>query len=236
MRQELLNLLVDPVDGSLLTLDNPRHASDGDIVSGTLLGRARSYSVSEGVPRFVFTDDQKQRQTQTSFGYKWRQKSTYDSAASLDQMRRWLVEKYGFGTERNMRAFFADRHRILDAGSGAAFSSSTWLDDQWIRMRADRAVEFVAVDISDAIDVALDECARYHFYATYRPKVLGGGTVHLVGPNDKDGELMNGTSTFRLHFPCRRGNESRRLEIQLHALSPGRRPEGASACLRVRCG
>jgi lipid-binding SYLF domain-containing protein len=47
----------------------------------------------------------------------------------------------------------------------------------------------------------LDERAAFYFYATYLPKVLGGGSFYLIGLNDKSGTQLNGRDTYKLTVP-----------------------------------
>jgi SAM-dependent methyltransferase len=62
-----------------------------------------------------------------------------------------LVKKYGFESLEDMRRFFGNQRRVLDAGCGAGFSSSAWLSENW---RVYPHAEWFGVDISKAIDVA----------------------------------------------------------------------------------
>lgn len=94
--------------------------------------------------------DRAQRQTQESFAYKWRQRSTYEGSLP-DVSRAWLVERYGFDDIDAMRDYFGRRRRILDAGCGSGFSSSLWLTPQW-RRRPE--AEWIGMDISAAVEVA----------------------------------------------------------------------------------
>jgi arsenite methyltransferase len=94
--------------------------------------------------------DKGQRQTQQSFAYKWRQRSTYEGGMP-EVSRRWLVERYGFDDIGAMRDYFGHRRRILDAGCGSGFSASLWLTPDWQR-RPD--ARWIGLDISAAIDVA----------------------------------------------------------------------------------
>ncbi|MEZ6073194.1 MAG: DUF1214 domain-containing protein [Pirellulales bacterium] len=51
--------------------------------------------------------------------------------------------------------------------------------------------------------VLIDERAGVsYFWITYLPKSLGGGTFYLTGLRTKDGELMNGTDTYKLTVPA----------------------------------
>lgn len=40
-----------------------------------------------------------------------------------------------------------------------------------------------------------------YFWITYLPKYLGGGTFYLTGIRDKEGNLLNGTATYKLRVP-----------------------------------
>jgi len=108
----------------------------------------RSYVITNGIPRFVLTEDTDQRQTGNSFGFKWQQRHTYDSPQVRTTAQQWLVQRYGFDSVDEMRGFFGSRRRILDAGCGSGFSTSLWMNPSWGR------AAWVGIDISTAIDVA----------------------------------------------------------------------------------
>lgn len=149
MRKSLLNLLVDPVSRNPLQAEVHQYGEGDDIVEGLLCSpEGRSYAITDGIPRFVLTEDEGQRQTGDSFGFKWSQRHTYDSPQMRTTVQQWLVQRYGFESVGEMQSFFSGRRRILDAGCGSGFSSSLWLDQSWGGMA------WVGVDISTAIDVA----------------------------------------------------------------------------------
>jgi len=138
MNNSLLNILVDPITKGPLRLDGDRlYNADGMV-----------YPINNGIPRFVLTEDSGQKQTETSFGYKWQQESSYDTPAVHESARAWLVSRYGFQDVAAMRSFFAGRKRILDAGCGSGFSASLWMTTEW------QGAQWVGADISVAIDVA----------------------------------------------------------------------------------
>lgn len=153
MREALQDLLVDPVSGLSLRLRDGRRVGD-EVVDGRLEGsNGRSFPIKNGIPRFVLTEDEDQRQTERSFGFKWRQRETYGSPGMVETSRLWLVERYGFADAETMRAFMAGKARILDAGCGSGFSASLWLSPDW------GGGCWVGADISEAIDVACDRLA-----------------------------------------------------------------------------
>jgi len=152
MRESLLSLLVDPIEKSVLEAQVDQWNSKGDLMSGFLRGAGgRSYRIVNGIPRFVLTEDDSQIQTKDSFGFKWRQRETYESRRVSTVIRPWLIQRYGFANLEDMREFFASRRLILDAGCGSGFTASLWMNRTWQR---GGEVEWVGLDISNAIDVA----------------------------------------------------------------------------------
>ena len=54
----MLDILVDPASKAPLQLEANRREAEGDILEGVLRGAGgRSYRVTNGIPRFVLTDD-----------------------------------------------------------------------------------------------------------------------------------------------------------------------------------
>jgi len=49
--------------------------------------------------------------------------------------------------------------------------------------------------------IFIDDRASLFFFITYLPKYLGGGTFYLNGLRDSNGELFNGTDTYKLNVP-----------------------------------
>ena len=152
MDRSLLDILVDPIAKTPLECQDCEQGPKETIVKGNLLGfEGRRYPVVNGIPRFVFGEDAKQRQTGSSFGYKWRQRNTYDSPRVHVAVQQWMVQRYGFKNADDIRKCFGTRRRILDAGCGSGFSSSLWMDESW---QTDVGSQWFGVDISEAIDVA----------------------------------------------------------------------------------
>jgi hypothetical protein len=76
-----------------------------------------------------------------------------------------------------------------------------WEGNQWQRWnlsmeQAKHGFPFVTED-----RLLIDERAGYYFFATALPKNLGGDTFYLTGLRDHDGNLFNGTSSYRLRVP-----------------------------------
>jgi SAM-dependent methyltransferase len=150
MRPSLLEIVVDPVSGEPLELEQEQTEGD-EVLKGALVGgEGRRYPVVEGVPRFVRAGDAAQLETGASFGYKWTKTDSWGSPGMRAALHAWLSERYGFATTEEMRRYFGSRQRILDAGCGAGFATSAWMDERW----NDAGGEWVGVDISSAIDVA----------------------------------------------------------------------------------
>jgi arsenite methyltransferase len=157
VRRSLLGLLVDPVDGGSLSLEE--QASEGeDVMQGRLLGNGgRAYPIEHAIPRFVITADPGQTQTQTSFGYKWAKRDSYGSEGMQSELHAWLLDRYGFESPEEMRSFFGERSCVLDAGCGAGFATSAWMGDGW----NEAGGMWIGADISAAIDVARARLGRF---------------------------------------------------------------------------
>jgi len=152
MDKELLQDLVDPISKTVLRLEPSKVDAHGAILAGQLLADGgRTYSIHHGIPRFVLSSDDQQRQTSDSFGFKWGRTESYGSKAMLNSAQTWLLERYGFKDLESARAYFAGRSRILDAGCGSGFTASLWMDESW---RALKTAQWYGVDLSSAIDVA----------------------------------------------------------------------------------
>lgn len=148
MNKALLDILVEPVTRTSLRFgDDPQCDDHGRILTGSLVGGSgTSFPVVNGIPRFVLTEDAKQRQTERSFAFGWRDPSFSSTGFAFSQA--WVAERYGFPSVADMRAYFGGRERILDAGCGNGFSAALWMTPDWGgRM-------WVGADISTAVDVA----------------------------------------------------------------------------------
>lgn len=149
MHRSLLEILVDPVSKFPVRLADARTGQSDDILEGTLRSRdGRIYPITNGIPRFVLTDDVDQKLTEETFAFKWGQAETYGSSQMDEVSRRWLIERYGFKSPEEMAKFFGCKRRVLDAGCGSGFSTSLWMLPPW------EGGMWVGVDISLAIDIA----------------------------------------------------------------------------------
>ncbi len=151
MRRSLLKLLVDPILRQPLTLDE-QDATASAVVTGQLWAAEGSvYPISNGIPRFVTSEDSGQQQTQDAFSYKWQKEDSYGSEGMQQFYEDWMIQKYGFGSHAAALAYFSQRDRILDAGCGAGFPAAFWIVPGWQRS-PDSA--WVGLDLSTAIDLA----------------------------------------------------------------------------------
>ena len=158
MDRALIGLLVDPISGRPLRLHVDKSDDDERVIAGRLESPdGRSFPIVNGIPRLVVTDDDNQRQTGESFGFKWNRRASYDSPRFRSDIQSWLVSRYGFASVEAMRTFFGRRRRILDLGCGSGFTTSLWMDPSW---RGDGCAEWLGADLSTAIDVAHDRLAH----------------------------------------------------------------------------
>lgn len=158
MDPTLVTLLIDPRTGHPLRLVEEAPTPHRAVEPALVTESGESYSVRNGIPRFVRTADAGQRQTEESFGFKWKRRDSYDSEEFHRANRDWLVQRYGFADIASVRTFFANHRLILDAGCGSGFSSSLWMTPDWQRATQAR---WVGADISEAIDVARDRLGEY---------------------------------------------------------------------------
>lgn len=162
MKQQLLSILVDPVTKAPLVMDADSQ-SDSEIVSGRLLAKNGTiYPVSDGIPRFAHIDDEGQRETSNAFEYLWKDRDTFSSEIAQKTYSTWLVENFGFSSEKDRATYFAEKTRILDLGCGRGYASSSWLRDTAWNGRA----MWVGMDITQAVDVAkgnLEHLPNTHF-------------------------------------------------------------------------
>jgi arsenite methyltransferase len=102
--------------------------------------------MDNGILRASTEMSNQQRQTEQVFGFKWHQRETFESKASLQMMQSWSNERY-----RAAQEWFPSRgeaYTILDAGCGAAFTAL-----EYFRPILDR-IQYIGADISAAVDVA----------------------------------------------------------------------------------
>jgi arsenite methyltransferase len=197
MDARLLEILVDPrTKRPLRLLEN----GGGPILEAE---DGRSYPIRNGIPRFVAELDEGQARTEQSFGFKWKRRELSDSPRLHEQFGAWVASRYGFADLAEMRAFFESRERILDAGCGAGYSSSMWLDDSW------KGGEWVGADISEAVDVAQERLGSVPGTSFVQADVL---ELPFEGAFD----TVFSEGVFH-HTPSTRAA----LESSVHALKPG---------------
>lgn len=90
-----------------------------------------------------------QKQTESTFGFKWQKRATYESASVQKDWADWLFLKY-FDNDRSKldKILSGGRKRILDAGCGSGGSASLLFGDNL------KDHDYFGVDISNAVDVA----------------------------------------------------------------------------------
>jgi arsenite methyltransferase len=115
---------------------------------GEITLRGERYVMHNGVLRERRVVSDAQRQTAETFGFKWHKRDTFESPASLERARDWLVERYGDVAGASFWAELGPRPLLLDAGCGAGMSALALFDGRLTDVR------YLGADISDAVDVA----------------------------------------------------------------------------------
>lgn len=121
-----------------------RPLSDQEVVT---IGEAE-YVMDDGILRERRIASERQTQTSDAFGFKWHQRETFESRASLNRIREWLTERYGPVGRAGWWSEYSQNPLMLDAGCGAAASALELFEDALPRVR------YLGIDISSAVDVA----------------------------------------------------------------------------------
>ena len=89
-----------------------------------------------------------------TFGVKWHRATVTKALRVLTAVRDWLLQRYG-SPEEMPWLFAADTPQILlDAGCGSALSALELFGERL------NSIHYVGVDISTAVDVAAERCAK----------------------------------------------------------------------------
>lgn len=110
----------------------------------------QQFVMRDAIPRSQVLVSAAQAQTEETFGFKWKKRDTFESAASLARMRAWLVERYGDPQATGWLKDHGDRPVLIDAGCGAGMSGLELFAPLVPQLR------YVGIDVSAAVDVALD--------------------------------------------------------------------------------
>jgi arsenite methyltransferase len=110
--------------------------------------RGRDFELRDGILRARSDVSDAQAQTSDAFGFKWHQRETFESDASLARMKRWLIERYGDVSAAPWWDQYGEHPVLLDAGCGAAMSALLLFEGVLPK------IHYVGADISNAVDVA----------------------------------------------------------------------------------
>jgi len=143
MHIDLLTLLVCPECRESLALDAERTMAGDHVATGTLrCGNGHQYPIVNRVPRFVqHALDADQARTRDSFGYEWTK--LYPEHGHTNP--EWQAERDIFlEYTRTVPSDFKGR-LIIDGGCG---------NGRYAKLANDWGARVVAVDISDAVEIA----------------------------------------------------------------------------------
>ncbi|HUK60481.1 MAG TPA: class I SAM-dependent methyltransferase [Stellaceae bacterium] len=114
-----------------------------------IVAHGQKLVLRDGILRGAHAASAEQAHTSGVFGFKWQQRESFESPASLARMRQWLIERYGNPRESSWLDGGA-RPLVVDAGCGAGMSALELFDGVFDRMH------YIGTDISAAVDVARD--------------------------------------------------------------------------------
>lgn len=112
-----------------------------------------------------------QNQTAQMFGYKWRRRDTWESEHSRKAARDWLLGMHGDIANAEWWEGYGSRPVLLDAGCGGGMSTLELFGDRL------RSVEYVGIDISEAIEVAKERLTAFGARGQY----LRGDFTKITG-------------------------------------------------------
>ena len=127
----------------------------------TVLAHGRALTMRGGMLRGSGANSAAQGQTQEVFGFKWHQRETFESEASLAHLRAWHRARYGDAVRLEWLAEHGPRPLLLDAGCGAGMTALELLAPALPQAR------YLGIDISDAIEVARDRFDERGFPAAF---------------------------------------------------------------------
>jgi len=164
-----------PAEGERLTLAGQTFVLRGGILRSEGL-------LSEG-----------QSQTAEAFSFKWARRETFESPASVERMRDWLIERYGDVAAAPWWSQYGPKPLVVDAGCGAALSALALFGAVLPRAR------YLGIDVSSAVDVAAQRFRERDLEAAFMQADLGdlplpAGTVDVIF---SEGVLHHTDSTHR---------------------------------------
>lgn len=157
MKPQLLDYIMCPLCGTNLVLKNEEYEKDTkDILSGELIcSNKHKFLIEDGIPRLIDQSlvDEKQAQTQDSFGYKWKkfEEVSFDPFY-LENMFEWHMRRYGWKNENELKKTLSKKSRILDAGAGLCRTAAYY-------SKLTKG-EVFGVDISSSLDVGYEHYAK----------------------------------------------------------------------------
>jgi SAM-dependent methyltransferase len=148
MHSSLADLFVCPECREPIALSSGTPSADGRVETGTLTcGAGHAYPIVRGVPRFVqHALNADQARTRDSFGYEWtRLYPAHGHTPPEWQAERDIFLEYTRTVPSDFRAKL-----VLDAGCG---------NGRYAKLANDWGARVVAVDISDAVEIAAQNVA-----------------------------------------------------------------------------
>lgn len=118
----------------------------------TALKNNQDFIIENLIPRQKQIYSAQQAQTCDSFGFKWQQRDSYESAVMREATQKWLEERYALDNQP-IRNFISEK-KFLDAGCGSGYTALLLFGQALNHCR------YIGVDISCAVDVAATRFAE----------------------------------------------------------------------------
>jgi SAM-dependent methyltransferase len=140
----------------LIGLDQPPLEGEKLVLAG------HDFIAEAGLLRAHSPVSHAQGQTEKTFGFKWQKRDTFQSDTVVAAAVEWCVQRYG-AIEKILCLLPATEHKpiVLDAGCGAGHTGLNFLRPVRTQIR------YLGVDISQAVDVAVQDAAKSDFDAAF---------------------------------------------------------------------
>ena len=106
-----------------------------------------SFSITNGIPRFVTDKSKDFVKTEDAFSAKWRaHHKNHQEKDWIDFQQKWFLERYGWKSLKQFNEFLKNKNFILDAGTGIGNSAKM--------LSSNSESQVFALDASESIDFA----------------------------------------------------------------------------------
>jgi hypothetical protein len=128
--------------------------------------------------------------------------------AMIDQLKSLGIEKGkpfdpDQGTQAALNAAAVEAHALLESRYDAVFNGTPYFDSsRWLVPALPDYIKGATTDYADPDDYPVDSRGLVFTFAFFSPKHLGQGQYYLMTIKDKDGNVFDGSASYRLNVPA----------------------------------